>query len=136
MNKTLRRPPSKSESSTKEKTEKLDDASILEHRDFAITHTVTESARYKRGKIKATRTERWTLYRYLGNDAHIVVPKYITNIAPGAFNNCKSIISVHIPKSVESIGSYAFTGCENSPSTLCRAGHIESTSITITKTAK
>lgn len=72
MKKTLRRPPSKSESSTKEKTEKLDDASILEHRDFAITHTVTESTRYKRGKIKATRTERWTLYSYYNENGEMI----------------------------------------------------------------
>ena len=82
-------------------------------KDFVIDHVVTETTRYKNGTTKVTRTERRTLRKYLGHDEHVVIPDYITNIAYQAFRECKTIKTITIPKSVKTIGSGAFSLCEN-----------------------
>ena len=82
-------------------------------KDFIIDHVVSETTRYKNGTTKVTRTERWTLRKYLGHDEHVVIPDYITNIAYQAFNECKTIKTIYIPPSVKAIGSCAFWKCEN-----------------------
>ena len=82
-------------------------------KDFVIDHVVTETTRYKNGTTKVTRTERWTLRKYLGHDEHVVIPDYITNIAYQAFRECKTIKTISIPPSVKAIGSCAFSLCEN-----------------------
>jgi len=53
-----------------------------------------------------------------GDAAQVVIqPSFndyaVTRIAPSAFAGCKSIKSIVIPDSVESIGDSAFSGCEN-----------------------
>ena len=82
-------------------------------KDFVINHTITETTRYKNGNKKVTRTERWTLHKYLGHDEHVVIPDYITNIGYKAFRECKTIKTISIPPSVKNIGSSAFYKCEN-----------------------
>ena len=82
-------------------------------KDFVIDHVVTETTRYKNGTTKVTRTERWTLRKYLGHDEHVVIPDYITNIAYQAFRECKTIKTISIPQSVKAIGGGAFSLCEN-----------------------
>lgn len=37
----------------------------------------------------------------------------VTEIANGAFENCKTMVTVHIPATVKSIGSGAFVGCSS-----------------------
>ena len=82
-------------------------------KDFVIDHVVTETTRYKNGTTKVTRTERWTLRKYLGHDEHVVIPDYITSIAYQAFNECKTIKTISVPPSVKAIGRCAFWKCEN-----------------------
>lgn len=43
----------------------------------------------------------------------IVIPDTVTNILPGAFENCRSLTNIVIPGSVTSIGEYAFDECES-----------------------
>lgn len=56
---------------------------------------------------------QYMLVRYTGNGEHVEIPssyngKSITAIAEGAFKDCKSIISLKIPKTVDFIGKEAF----------------------------
>jgi hypothetical protein len=92
---------------------KKENDSFTPEKDFVINHVVTETTRYKNGTTKVTRTERWTLLKYLGHDEHVVIPDYITNIAYQAFKECKTIKTISIPPSVKAIGSCAFRKCEN-----------------------
>ena len=92
---------------------KKENDSFTPEKDFVIDHVVTETTRYKNGTTKVTRTERWTLRKYLGHDEHVVIPDYITNIAYQAFRECKTIKTISIPPSVKAIGSCAFWKCEN-----------------------
>ncbi len=63
-----------------------------------------------------------TLIKYKGKDSHVEIPSTVTHngtsysvekIKEGAFAGCTDIISITIPKSVESILGKAFTGCSN-----------------------
>ena len=54
-------------------------------------------------------------YKYKGtmaDDTAIELKEGTTEISGGAFNNCKGLISIHIPESVQNIGLGAFSGCE------------------------
>lgn len=52
-------------------------------------------------------------------DLDIELPEGITEIADGAFENCKSVKTVTLPSSLRRIGAYAFRGCTNL--TICKA---------------
>ena len=63
-----------------------------------------------------------TLIKYKGKESHVEIPSTVTHngtsysvekIKEGAFAGCTDIISITIPKSVESILGKAFTGCSN-----------------------
>lgn len=45
------------------------------------------------------------------NLTSIEIPSSVTNIAGGAFKNCRDLKSITIPSSVTSIGDYVFSGC-------------------------
>jgi hypothetical protein len=55
------------------------------------------------------------LYAYEGPGGHILIPDDTTEIygsfGSGAFNGCRSLISVVVPEGVCSIGDYAFASC-------------------------
>ena len=53
------------------------------------------------------------LKAYNGSDAHVVVPKKVTEIGKGAFAGNEDLVSVAFAGSVESIGAGAFEGCIN-----------------------
>lgn len=51
---------------------------------------------------------------FSGNDVRdVTIPNTITDIADGAFESCKRLVSINIPNSVTSIGEEAFHGCES-----------------------
>jgi hypothetical protein len=102
-----------SEISPWESLKEKENDSFTQDKDFVTDHVVTERTLYKNGTTTVTRTERWTLRKYLGHDEHVVIPDYITNIAYQAFRECKTIKTISIPPSVKSIGSDAFSFCEN-----------------------
>lgn len=52
---------------------------------------------------------------------NVVIPDYVTAIGPSAFNR-RSIKSIVIPSSVQSIGNYAFSGCTSLQSVSFNAG--------------
>jgi hypothetical protein len=54
-----------------------------------------------------------TLYRYYGDDSHVLVPNSVTSIGFEAFTYCMSIMTIEIPSTVTSIGPGAFYGCKN-----------------------
>ena len=51
-----------------------------------------------------------TLDKYVGIEAHVVVPDGVTKIAAFAFDSCK-VTAVTLPDTVKEIGIYAFTDC-------------------------
>ncbi|MBQ7012704.1 MAG: leucine-rich repeat domain-containing protein [Oscillospiraceae bacterium] len=61
------------------------------------------------------------LYRYQGNDMNVVIPDGVTSICGAAFAGCE-METVKIPDSVQYIGNYAFTHCENLTSVTIPAG--------------
>ena len=86
--------------------------------------------------MKKNDIENGILYRYTGNNPHVVIPKRVTKIGDGSFaynyglesikilsgvtkigNNafcyCANLKSIDIPNSVTSIGDNAFQGCKN-----------------------
>lgn len=53
------------------------------------------------------------LLAYNGNDADVVIPDGIKQIAPGCFTNHTEIATVTLPDSLKIIGEDAFNGCTN-----------------------
>ena len=45
--------------------------------------------------------------------AEVVIPEGTVGIVGGAFKNCVALQTVHIPKSLESVGALAFDGCSS-----------------------
>jgi len=65
------------------------------------------------GNGSAFRVEAGRLIAYEGTDAEVVIPGTVTEIEKSAFQNNQYVETIHIPKSVEKIGPYAFWGCTN-----------------------
>lgn len=73
--------------------------------------------------ISNTETDRKVaIIGYTANEKNLVIPSTITyngleynvdTIKVDAFKNCKNLISVHIPHTVNKVERYAFRGCEN-----------------------
>ena len=57
-----------------------------------------------------------------------VIPDGVANIGDSAFGYFVDLTSVTIPKSVTSIGEYAFADCENLRDVICLAEQVPSTS--------
>ena len=60
----------------------------------------------------------YQIYEYEGEPNKLVIPDLyqglpITSISSGTFKGCNTLTSVHIPSSVDYIGSYAFADCSN-----------------------
>ena len=53
------------------------------------------------------------LEKYLGDEAHVVVPEEVTIIGEDAFYDCQNMVSITLPKGIQSIGSGAFGYCCN-----------------------
>ena len=51
------------------------------------------------------------LEKYRGRDANVVIPEGVTELAPDAFKNCKSMKTVSFPSSLSIIGVSSFEGC-------------------------
>ena len=51
------------------------------------------------------------LEKYRGRDANVIIPEGVTELAPEAFKNCKSMKTVSFPSSLHIIGRYTFEGC-------------------------
>ena len=47
------------------------------------------------------------------SDSSYTIPNSVTSIGSYAFSGCNNLTSITIPNSVTSIGSYAFSGCDN-----------------------
>ena len=47
------------------------------------------------------------------SDSSYTIPNSVTSIGSYAFSGCDNLTSITIPNSVTSIGSYAFSGCDN-----------------------
>ncbi len=54
-----------------------------------------------------------TLVRGVGGKSSVNLLDSVTNISPGAFSGCSSLISINIPKGVTSIGDSAFNDCHS-----------------------
>ena len=52
------------------------------------------------------------LIKYNGKNKKLTIPKSITSIGDFAFKNCESLTSITIPSSVTSIGDWAFDDCK------------------------
>ena len=52
-------------------------------------------------------------YAFLDSTADIVLNDGLTTIEEYAFKNCKAIVNLYLPSSVESVGSGAFSGCSS-----------------------
>ncbi|MCM1112448.1 MAG: leucine-rich repeat domain-containing protein [Muribaculum sp.] len=57
--------------------------------------------------------QRGELLKYTGSESTVSVPKEVTVIGEGAFQNNTSVEKVILPDSVEQIKAYAFWGCDN-----------------------
>ena len=51
------------------------------------------------------------LEKYRGRDANVIIPEGVSELAPEAFKNCKSMKTVSFPSSLHIIGRYTFEGC-------------------------
>lgn len=49
---------------------------------------------------------------YVGADKNVIIPKGVTYIGGGAFNECNDLTSVTMPNSVTRIGDHAFSNCD------------------------
>ncbi len=56
---------------------------------------------------------RGELLKYTGSESTVSVPKSVTIIGEGAFQNNTTVEKVILPDSVEQIKAYAFWGCDN-----------------------
>lgn len=59
---------------------------------------------------KASELPPW--YEHRENITRVVIGAGVTSIGGFAFYECKSLVSISLPKSVKRIGSYAFASCE------------------------
>ena len=66
------------------------------NKDFIIVHTTTEKATIHGKKIKRSKSETWLLKKYLGNDEHVTIPAFITNIGYCAFKGCDYLKKISI----------------------------------------
>lgn len=55
----------------------------------------------------------YTLKKYYGKETEIVIPNGVTEIASGAFSDCKDLKLVEIHDDIRYISDKAFTNCEN-----------------------
>lgn len=55
--------------------------------------------------------DKTVILKYFDNDSHVLIPDGVNAIGDGAFKN-KKLTSIVIPRSVQSIGHYAFCGCK------------------------
>ena len=55
----------------------------------------------------------YEIKKYLGNETSPVFPGGVTSIGWGAFEECESIVSLRIPRQVDTIDFFAFKGCTN-----------------------
>ncbi|MDR3252631.1 MAG: leucine-rich repeat domain-containing protein [Tannerella sp.] len=53
------------------------------------------------------------LEKYVGKESYVILPTSVTDIAAGAFWECKSLKFIAIPPAVETIGHSAFFNCKN-----------------------
>ena len=54
-----------------------------------------------------------SLKKYIGRDAHVIVPEGVARIKQDAFKGCPKMTTVTIPDSVITIESWAFDRCSN-----------------------
>lgn len=55
--------------------------------------------------------DKTVILKYFDNESHVLIPNGVVAIGDGAFKN-KKLTSIFIPRSVQSIGHYAFCGCK------------------------
>ena len=55
--------------------------------------------------------ENGILKKYLGEDAHVVVPEGVIAIGNSVFSKNKNLVTIELPESIREIGSYAFFKC-------------------------
>lgn len=65
----------------------------------------------------------WSNALYINGNliTHLDIPDIINSIGDYAFNGCNSIASISIPSSITKIGKYAFTKCDGLQSIICYA---------------
>lgn len=51
-----------------------------------------------------------TVVDYIGSDEHVVIPKGVTELAAAVFANNKSLKTIELPKTLNAIGQYTFSG--------------------------
>ena len=54
-----------------------------------------------------------TLVKYVGKGGDVKIPEKCTSIGDGAFNDCKTLLSIEIPSSVKVVGETPFDGCNS-----------------------
>ena len=64
------------------------------------------------GYVIYTDGDEKILVAYLGTNAELVLPSYITKINQNAFRDCSGLTSITIGNNVTSIGECAFMGCD------------------------
>lgn len=53
------------------------------------------------------------IFAYHGKKTEITVPEGVTHLASSLFKNKKSVTAINLPKSLQYVGAYAFSSCEN-----------------------